>query len=224
MVYGSHNSLSGYKPLSWFKGILNFTSKCQSKTIKEQMYHNCRYFDIRLRKHKGKYYGAHGLMLYKITLEEFFEELINSAVEYNITDTIYFRVVHEDTFGKGKDTDMEEFKNDVFQTYMKYKKQYPMLYLLSITKKSNWNDTVIYNYIPYDGGSSWHYNSKEGLATKGFEIGNTKDCREPTLGEFYISRGYKWLFGLPFPKRAAKKLRYIVEKRKYNGISVIDFI
>lgn len=95
MIYGTHNSLSSYKVKNWWFKPLNFTSKCQSKTIKEQLDAGCRYFDIRLRLHKGKLYAAHGLMIYDITFQEFLNE-VNS---YNTTDTIYYRILVEDAIG-----------------------------------------------------------------------------------------------------------------------------
>lgn len=222
MIYGSHNALSGYKPLHWYKGVLNFTSKCQSKKIKEQLLHNTRYFDIRLCKYKDKLYGAHGLMIYNITLEDFFKELINGIEEYNITDTIYFRVMREDTMIKHKDS-FSTFVNEVMDIYSKYMDKLPNVKIIYITSKSDWGGKVLIHDIPFVG-NSWYYSSGKDLKIKCCEIGTFPNSLSISIGEMYVSRGIKWLFGLPIPKYSAKKLRSVVEYKKFKGISVIDFI
>lgn len=64
-MLGSHNSLSSY-PCAWYIKPFNIFSKCQSKTLEEQLENGVRFFDIRIKmKPNGKYAIAHGLALYK---------------------------------------------------------------------------------------------------------------------------------------------------------------
>lgn len=117
MIYGTHNSLTSYKVKNWWYKLINFTSKCQNKTIKEQLDAGCRYFDIRLRYYKGKLYAAHGLMIYDITFEDFLREITT----YDTEDAIYYRVLYEDAIGFNNAIDYEQFQFLV----LTYAKQWP---------------------------------------------------------------------------------------------------
>ena len=73
--------------------------------------------------------------------------------------------------------------------------------------------TGTYNYKP----------NKKGMMLKSVEIGQLPNEVE-YIGEMYTSKGYSYLFNIPLPKKSAKCLRIIADKRNFVGISVIDFI
>ena len=68
MIYGTHNSATGgellwwLKPLSW---LINPTSKCQDKTIQEQLIDGVKVFNLQVAYINGKWRFSHGLALYK---------------------------------------------------------------------------------------------------------------------------------------------------------------
>ena len=68
MILGTHNSTTGgellwwLKPLSW---LINPTSKCQDKTIQEQLACGVKVFNLQVAYHNGKWRFSHGLALYK---------------------------------------------------------------------------------------------------------------------------------------------------------------
>ena len=68
MIYGTHNSATGgellwwLKPLAW---IINPTSKCQDKTIQEQLKDGVKLFNLQVAYIGGKWRFSHGLALYK---------------------------------------------------------------------------------------------------------------------------------------------------------------
>lgn len=140
MKIGTHNSLSSYKVKNWWFKLINFTSKCQSKTIKEQLDAGCRWFDIRLRWYKGDLYAAHGLMIYDITFDDFLKEII----EYNTTDTIYFRVMYEDAIGNNGKMRYKEFANIMLIYTRTFADN---IKLLSVSSKAGKGSTYILNTV-----------------------------------------------------------------------------
>lgn len=217
--FGAHNALSGYKPLKWYMKLINFTSKCQSKTVKELLKANCRYFDVRLLKHKGIYISAHGIVKYNISLSDFLKEVQEGIEEFNINENVYFRILHENTNGEH-----ERFNTfaDNIEEIIKNELRCDNLVLISIQSKLNWSLKREYCFMPIIGKNDYEF-SKKGLQQKIEEIKNMPQCMYLTLAEMYISSPMKY-FLLPFPKRSAKKLRDCVDKKLYNGVSVIDFI
>ena len=68
MIYGTHNSATGGKLLWWLKPlawIINPTSKCQDKTIQEQLQDGVKLFNLQVAYINGKWRFSHGLALYK---------------------------------------------------------------------------------------------------------------------------------------------------------------
>ena len=68
MRLGTHNSATGgellwwLKPLAW---VINPTSKCQDKTIQEQLSDGVKVFNLQVAYIGGKWRFSHGLALYK---------------------------------------------------------------------------------------------------------------------------------------------------------------
>ena len=68
MINGTHNSATGgellwwLKPLSW---IINPTSKCQDRTIQEQLADGVKLFNLQVAYVGGKWRFSHGLAVYK---------------------------------------------------------------------------------------------------------------------------------------------------------------
>ena len=68
MRLGTHNSATGGRLLWWLKPfawLINPTSKCQDKTIQEQLQDGVKVFNLQVAYHRGKWRFSHGLALYK---------------------------------------------------------------------------------------------------------------------------------------------------------------
>lgn len=68
MIYGTHNSATGGKLLRWLKPLawlINSTSKCQDRTIQEQLQDGIKLFNLQVAFVGGKWRFSHGLALYK---------------------------------------------------------------------------------------------------------------------------------------------------------------
>lgn len=59
-MVASHNSWSYAHPLKWWMWFVALFSKCQSKTIQEQVESGAVMLDLRLKMYKGSMYVAHG--------------------------------------------------------------------------------------------------------------------------------------------------------------------
>lgn len=68
MIYGTHNSATGGELLWWLKPLawlINPTSKCQDRTIQEQLQDGVKVFNLQVAYIGGKWRFSHGLALYK---------------------------------------------------------------------------------------------------------------------------------------------------------------
>ena len=68
MILGTHNSATGGQLLWWLRPLawlINPTSKCQDKTIQEQLIDGVKVFNLQVAYVGGKWRFSHGLALYK---------------------------------------------------------------------------------------------------------------------------------------------------------------
>ena len=98
-ILGAHNANTYLKPRKWWMRLINFTSKCQKLTIKEQFEYGVRYFDFRIRydKELGLFLNCHGLVEYIEHLSYTVYPLSYFAEKIK-PETIYIRFVYDDTF------------------------------------------------------------------------------------------------------------------------------
>lgn len=145
MKIATHNSATGelgHGIISW---LVTPFAKCQSKTIKEQYYAGCRYFDIRVRKTKRGWVCAHGLWESK-------RYFIDILMEISRFCDCYVMITYE---GEAPD-DFTQYIDSIVRSFSNIK-------FTSInTKKPKWKSLRIYNNVGYDNeykildGSSWH--------------------------------------------------------------------
>lgn len=108
MIYGTHNSGTGGKLLWWlrpFAWIINPTSKCQDKTIKEQLEDGVRFFNLQVARHNGRWRFSHGMALYK---EDVFETIALMKGFATAEKHIYFQLYLDKCFWCKQD--VEEFE------------------------------------------------------------------------------------------------------------------
>lgn len=86
MKIATHNSITGEAGHGFISWLVTPFAKCQSKTIAEQIEAGVRYFDIRVRKTKRGWVGAHGIWESKKNIETILAELNSYGKCYvNIT-------------------------------------------------------------------------------------------------------------------------------------------
>ncbi len=100
MIKGSHNSLTYWPALRWWRRRMHPFFRCQRHTIEEQWDAGARWFDIRVAYYKGRWYAAHGGTLLKGNVRQalrYLDERRGATVrivlerEYESADRICFR-------------------------------------------------------------------------------------------------------------------------------------
>ena len=92
MKLGTHNSATGgqllwwLRPLAW---VINPTSKCQDRTIQEQLQDDVKVFNLQVAYVNGKWRFTHGLAIYK---EDVFETLERMWLYSRMGEPIYFQL------------------------------------------------------------------------------------------------------------------------------------
>lgn len=98
MIYGTHNSGTGGKLVWWLRpigGIINLTSKCQNKSIAEQLADGVRLFNLQIAYVNGEWRFTHGLAIYK----ENFIQIIRLMKSYATKENpIYFQLYYDRCF------------------------------------------------------------------------------------------------------------------------------
>lgn len=108
MILGTHNSATGgqllwwLRPLAW---VINPTSKCQDRTIEEQLKDGVRLFNLQVTKYKGEWVFSHGLAIYREKLNDALELFKVYATKEN---PIYFQLYLDDNLFLGQPC--EEFR------------------------------------------------------------------------------------------------------------------
>ena len=98
MKLGTHNSATGGKLLWWLKPLawlINPTSKCQDRTIQEQLMDGVKVFNLQVAYVGGKWRFSHGLAIYK---EDVFETLSMMKACATKEEPIYFQLYLDKSF------------------------------------------------------------------------------------------------------------------------------
>lgn len=118
MILGTHNSATGgslvwwLKPLAW---VINPTSKCQDRTIAQQLADGVKVFNLQVAKVGKKWRFSHGLALYK---EDVFDTLALMKLCASVKEPIYFQLYYDKCFWCKRD--IEEFEFLVAQIRKEY--------------------------------------------------------------------------------------------------------
>ena len=108
MILGTHNSATGgqllwwLKPLAW---VINPTSKCQDRTIAQQLADGVKVFNLQVAYVNGKWRFSHGLAVYK---EDVWETLKLMKLCASVKAPIYFQLYLDKCFWCKQD--VEEFE------------------------------------------------------------------------------------------------------------------
>ena len=196
MILGTHNSATGGKLLWWLKPlawIINPTSKCQDKTIQEQLQDGVKVFNLQVAYINGKWRFSHGLALYK---EDIFETLKRMWLYSRKEEPIYFQLYLDKCFWCKQD--VEEFEFLIEQLKREYcDKNFVMLYAWVEGGEDYIDGTDCYPYPKWEE----HYWTR-------------------SWGKMY---GKSWVDKLPLPKRHAEKYNAKYKDNCKSEYLVLDF-
>lgn len=122
MIFGTHNSATGgnllwwLKPLAW---LINPTSKCQDRSIADQLVDGVKVFNLQVAYIGGKWRFSHGLALYK---EDVWETLKLMKLCASVKEPIYFQLYLDKCYWCEQDAEefellVEQIKNSYCNTY-----------------------------------------------------------------------------------------------------------
>lgn len=122
MIYGTHNSATGGKLLWWLKPlawVINPTSKCQDRTIAQQLADGVKVFNLQVAKVGKKWRFTHGLAVYK---EDVWETLKLMKLCASVKEPIYFQLYLDKCFWCKQDIEEFEFlvaniRNELCNSY-----------------------------------------------------------------------------------------------------------
>lgn len=196
MIYGTHNSATGgqllwwLRPLAW---VINPTSKCQDRTIQEQLIDGVKVFNLQVAYVGGKWRFTHGLAIYK---EDVFETLERMWLYSRKDEPIYFQLYLDKCFWCKQD--IEEFEFLVEQLKREYcDENFVMLYAWVEGGEDYIDGTDCYSYPEWEE----HYWT---LA----------------WGKMY---GKSWKDKLPLPKRHAKKFNAKYKSECKSKYLMLDY-
>lgn len=179
MILGTHNSATGgqllwwLRPLAW---VINPTSKCQDRTIADQLADGVKLFNLQVAYVGGKWRFTHGLAIYK---EDVLETLAMMKACATKKEPIYFQLYLDKCFWCKQN--VEEFEklieavrltycDDSFyilSSWVEGTKYYPYSDGKKISLEEHywtmgWAKTTKkwYNYIPLPKRHAKKYNSK----------------------------------------------------------------
>jgi len=118
MILGTHNSATGGELLWWLRPlvwVINPTSKCQDRTIQEQLIDGVKVFNLQVAYVGGKWRFTHGLAIYK---EDVFETLAVMKACATKDEPVYFQLYLDKCFWCKQD--IEEFEFLVEQLKREY--------------------------------------------------------------------------------------------------------
>ena len=126
MILGTHNSGTGGQLLWWLRPLawlINPTSKCQDRTISEQLEDGVRLFNLQVTKYKGEWVFSHGLAIY----EEGLIPALSLMSAYATEDKpIYFTLYLDNNLLLGQPC--EDFRQFVSELKGELKGELKMLY------------------------------------------------------------------------------------------------
>lgn len=196
MIFGTHNSATGghlvwwLRPLAW---VINPTSKCQDKTINDQLADGVKLFNLQVAYVNGKWRFTHGLAIYK---EDVIETIAKMRACATREEPIYFQLYLDKCFWCKQD------EPAFAQLIADIKKNFCCPYFVMLSTWVEGTDT-------YDDGTDcypfpeWeeHYWTLD-------------------WGKMY---GKTWLDKIPLPKRHAKKYNEEYKKYCKTDCLMLDF-
>lgn len=196
LLFGTHNSGTSSKLVWWqrlFAPILHLTSRCQTRSLSEQLSDGIVLFNFQVCYYKGEWYFSHGLCIYTLKLIDAIH-LMKSHLRDNSDKKLYFQLSLDKNFLIGQNID-------------KYKE------LIELLNKEYCDDRLIMLYSIVEGGDVLYRN-------KDIKLSYEEHYWTQTWGELH---GINWLDKIPLPKRHAKKYNESYRSSCKKNILMLDF-
>ena len=118
MILGTHNSGTGGKLVWWqrpFAPILNLTSRCQEKSIAEQIMDGVKVFNLQVTYYNKEWHFSHGLCIYK---ERLFQALGRMRAAASRREPVYFQLyLDKNFFCKQNEEKFQKLVKDIKDYY-----------------------------------------------------------------------------------------------------------
>lgn len=196
MIYGTHNSATGgqllwwLRPLAW---IINPTSKCQDKTITDQLADGVKVFNLQVAYVNGKWRFAHGLAIYK---EDVFETLAMMKACATKDEPIYFQLyLDECVWCRQNCEEFFKFVHVIVENYLE--------------------DKVFMMFNPWIEGTEDYF-----MMGNAGKISLEEHYWTTGWGKMY---GKSWKDKLPLPRRHAKKYNAKYKSECKSKYLMLDF-
>ena len=197
LLYGTHNSGTSSKLICWqrlFGGLLNLTSRCQNRSIEEQLEDGIVLFNFQICYYRSDWHFSHGLCIYEDKLFDALR-LINEELSRDIDKKIYIQIALDKNFLVGQDK--IEFDNLVSKLLDEYNNDRLIILWCLIEGE---NEFLYYDYKCKINYSEQYWTSYWGKVS----------------GKGLLDR-------LPLPKRHAKKYNQEYKDKCNTDILMLDF-
>ena len=198
MIYGTHNSATGgqllwwLKPLAW---VINPTSKCQDKTIAQQLSDGVKVFNLQVAFVGGKWRFSHGLALYKEDVMLTIRQLRAWATKH---EPIYIQLYLDKSFWCKR--------NEI-----------AFIELVTTIRAELLKDGVFMMFDPWIEGTN---ETIKHLGNVFEKIDLEEHYWTRSWGKMY---GKSWIDKLPLPKRHAKKYNSKYKRECKKEYLMLDF-
>ena len=196
MKLGTHNSATGgqllwwLRPLAW---VINPTSKCQDRTIQEQLADGVKVFNLQVAYVGGKWRFTHGLAIYK---EDVFETLAVMKATATKDEPIYFQLYLDKCFWCEQNCEeFFKFVHVIVENYLE--------------------DKVFMMFHPWIEGTEDYF-----MMGNAGKISIEEHYWTLAWGKMY---GKTWLDKLPLPKRHAKKFNAKYKSECKSKYLMLDY-
>ncbi len=251
-IPGTHDSSTGERDMG-LDSIFAFASKCQSYPIATQLMQGVRWFDIRLRLHKGDLYACHGMQLFPFTFD-YILSAFESFLQAHPKEAVFIAIQRGDSeIGRSLDKlKLRQIKRILKIDYSdetfidlllwKYGKRIQInqdsLELKNYRGKVSvlWLNNLETNLIKshtWNGDWSYQYSIKDGDVLEKAKRVRDDLQRTPAKGVFKrimpTAQGSvcTWLPFIPCPRNFAKRISNLIRKDIVNakspGIYGFDF-
>ena len=197
MILGTHNSATGgqllwwLRPLAW---VINPTSKCQDRTIQEQLIDGVKVFNLQVAYIGGKWRFSHGLALYKEDVMLTIRQLRAWATRH---EPIYFQLYLDKCFWCKQD-------------------EIAFIELVSIIRAELLEDGIFMMFNPWIEGTNEHF--KMGNVFE--KISLEEHYWTLAWGKMF---GKTWIDKLPLPKRHSRLHNAEYKKNCKSKYLMLDF-